>query len=277
MRSRFALGLVASVFAVDCAIPQARAFTPPLPPIPPITTIAESVPDTEVLAEREISFGKSANVVLPVAPTEAPAHRYAKMDRFECEAELVRRDVSFTRVEEARGVLAPVRLTAPLNGVSYHSAIRESERKSSPYEIFDCRLVLALHDFSRDLAAFDVREVVHFSAYRPPLKSVKTPHGFIGKRHEGGLAIDIGAFVRQDGTVINVEKEFRGVIGMKPCPTDPKVKLEKKTMSQRLRAFVCEEHDRGRFHVMLTPNFNWAHRNHFHFEVTSAHPSFYLR
>src|SRR5262245_22842956 len=39
------------------------------------------------------------------------ASRYAALDRAACESELARRSISFDRVVEARGVLAPVRLT----------------------------------------------------------------------------------------------------------------------------------------------------------------------
>ncbi|RYZ66314.1 MAG: hypothetical protein EOP08_05175, partial [Proteobacteria bacterium] len=42
-------------------------------------------------------------------------------------------------------------------------------------------------------------------------------------------------------------------------------------------SIFCEARENGVFHVMLSPNFNWAHRNHFHLEV-AAHPRwFYVR
>ena len=196
------------------------------------------------------------------------------MNRFECEAELTRRHASFARVEEARGVLAPVRLTGPLAGVSFHANLGEKDRATSPYEIYDCRLVLALEDFAHVLSREHIREVIHFSAYRPAVANAKRAIGFMGERHEGGLAVDIGALVRDDGTIVSIERDFHGGIGTSTCPN--KV-ANKKSTAFWLRDLVCHEYDQGEFHVMLTPNYNWAHRNHFHFEVTSKAKWFYLR
>src|SRR3990167_7061088 len=53
-----------------------------------------------------------------------------------CVAELPPRGVSFEREEEpARGVLAPVRLTAPLRGVTFRTDQSEDARATSRWEI----------------------------------------------------------------------------------------------------------------------------------------------
>ena len=99
-------------------------------------------------------------------PQSTPAYRYASLDRTACEAELTRRGVPFVSVNDALGVLAPVRLTGPVRGIAFHSGLPESVRATSPIEIFDCRLVLALDDFATILAAHDVVEVIHMSVSR---------------------------------------------------------------------------------------------------------------
>ena len=68
-----------------------------------------------------------------------PAYRYAQLTQAACEAELGARHVDFVR-ETAAEVLAPVRLTAPLRGVTFRSDASEKSRATSPYEIVDCRL-----------------------------------------------------------------------------------------------------------------------------------------
>ena len=98
---------------------------------------------------------------VPPNVTQTPAARYGNLDRTACEAELTARHIPFSSVATARGVLAPVRLSGPLHGVAYHSTLPVRQRASSPYEILDCRLVLALDDFSAILAKHDVVEVVH--------------------------------------------------------------------------------------------------------------------
>jgi hypothetical protein len=160
-----------------------------------------------------------------------------------------------------------VRLSGPLHGVAYHSTLPVRQRASSPYEILDCRLVLALDDFSAILAKHDVVEVVHYSVYRPP--STSFPAAQIGRQHDGALAIDAGWFKRKDGSVLQVERDFHGRIGAGTCGpgTGP---LPVTAEASALRSIVCEAADAHLFNVELTPDYNWQHRNHFHLEVTPA-------
>jgi hypothetical protein len=206
-------------------------------------------------------------------PARVPALHYARLPRAACEEELTRRGVVYRRVEEARGVLEPVRIDGALHGVTYHTGLPPSQRASSPWEIVDCRLALALDDFSAQLASHGIVEVTHFSMYRPP--SARWPAERIASRHPGGLAIDTASFLKSDGTSLIVERDFHGRIGAPTCgagagphPPSPEA-LE-------LRQIVCDAADAKLFNVELTPDFNWAHRNHFHLEVTAGSPWFYI-
>ena len=58
---------------------------------------------------------------------DMPAVQYGALTQDACEAELNTRGISFQR-EEAKGVLAPVRLTGPLHGVDFHTNLREDRR-----------------------------------------------------------------------------------------------------------------------------------------------------
>lgn len=198
----------------------------------------------------------------------APAMHYAALDRATCEAELGRRKIGFDRVGEARGVVAPVRITTPIGGVTFHSMLPASQRKTSVYEIYDCRLVLALDDYAKILARHDIVEAVHYSVYRPP--TPKAVANGPGRRHSGALAIDLGWFKTKDGKTINVEKDFHGRIGQKPCGPKASPTTGLPGEATTLRALVCEAADAQLFNVMLTPDYNWPHRNHFHFEVTAG-------
>jgi hypothetical protein len=205
-------------------------------------------------------------VQTPPNPNATPARRYGTMDRATCLAELGRRKIPYTAVGTARGVLAPVRLNGALHGVTYHTSLPAAQRSTSPYEILDCRLVLALDDFSAILAKYDVVDVIHFSVYRPPSARAWT-EGRIGRQHDGALAIDAGIFVKKDGSQLVVEKDYHGrigagtcVAGSGPAPVTPS--------AITLRSIVCDAAAAHLFNVELTPNYNWAHRNHFHLEVT---------
>jgi hypothetical protein len=201
-------------------------------------------------------------------PEGTPAFRYGVLDAASCEAELARRAISHVPVASARGVLMPLRLTGALRGVAFHGATSPASRATSPYEIMDCRLALALDDFAAILQRHAIVEVVHMSAYRPPPTRGWT-EGAIGKAHVGALALDAGTFVRKDGSTLVVERDFHGRIGASTCngapgpnpPTPDAVEL---------RAVLCEVAEAHLFNVTLTPNYNAPHRNHFHLEVTAG-------
>jgi hypothetical protein len=189
------------------------------------------------------------------------ASRYASLDRASCETELRRRGIAFQRLDEARGVIAPLRLTGPLFGVTFRSNLPPAKARQSPYDIYDCRLVLALEDFARILSRYGIVEVVHMSVYRPV--SPKTPLRGPGRRHSGALAIDAAFFKTRDGRTLTVEKDFQPRrIGARPCPAPAD--------ASELRHIACEAGHARLFNVLLTPDFNWAHRNHFHLEVTAG-------
>jgi len=122
----------------------------------------------------------------------APSYRYANLDAPTCLAELDKRTVSYERVAEARGVLAPVRIPTGVGGVVYRTALPRAKGRVSPWEVFDCRLVLALDDFSQILTAHRIDEVIIFSAWRPPRKG--WPKDKLARRHPGALAIDMFKF-----------------------------------------------------------------------------------
>ncbi|WP_437295468.1 extensin family protein [Sorangium sp. So ce426] len=86
-----------------------------------------------------------------------------------------------------------------------------------------------------------------------------------GTRHPAGLAIDVGALKKRDGTWISVARHFHGRIGDKTCGEGaPQPELPE---ARELRSIVCEAADLGIFTYVLTPNFNAAHADHYHMEI----------
>ncbi|CAN5743641.1 hypothetical protein BH11MYX2_BH11MYX2_16880 [soil metagenome] len=202
----------------------------------------------------------------PDAANDTPAYRYGQMSRQECEAELTKREISFQE-EEAKGVAAPVRITGPMHGVTFRTNQSKAQRDTTPWEITDCPLALALDDFAVQLAARDIVEVRHYSIYRPPGKS--WPDDKIGIQHIGGNAIDAAIFVKSDGTKLDVLDDFYGHIGDKTCG-DGAGPRKKTDASTEIRSILCDAVAAHLFNIVLTPNFNRPHRNHFHLEVTGA-------
>lgn len=204
-----------------------------------------------------------SRLAMPKDVTALPAYHYGQLSRAQCEAELGKRKIQFRR-EAAAGVLAPVRLEGELHGIRFRGDLAEKERATSPYEIVDCRLVLALDDFADLLARHDIVEVRHYSMYRPD-KTLAA--GVMGTRHSGALAFDAGRFIDKDGKELVVDRDFHGAIDAKTCgdgampdPVTPE--------ALALRAILCDAVDAHLFNVVLTPNYNQPHHNHFHLEVT---------
>lgn len=196
----------------------------------------------------------------------APTVRYAMMTQALCEAELTKRKIAFVRNPPVVGVRAPIRLKGPLHGISVHTALPPAQRDKSESEIFDCRLALAVDDYAALLAKHDVVEIIHFSAFRSAKNGGCTPK-YAGKQHCAGLALDIGTYVKRDGTKLDVLRDYGGRIGSGTCepgarPTKPS------PAATELWGFVCEAARQGWFNVILTPNFNQQHQNHMHVEVT---------
>jgi hypothetical protein len=192
--------------------------------------------------------------------------RYAALDGRTCEAELTRRGVPFARGEATEGVAIPVRLRGPVHGVTISTGASEAVRLRSPMEIFDCRLVLALDDFAAMAAPRGITHMLHISAYRPKSSNGCTAK-YPGLQHCGALAVDIAQFKLADGTTWSVQKDFQGQIGAATCGPAARPPAPTRA-SAGLHALVCDAAAQGIFNVILTPNHNAEHFNHFHVEVT---------
>ena len=159
------------------------------------------------------AYGKKGGTAVDKNWKSAPSVHYAGLSKTACHAELRKRAVSFESVAEARGVLAPVRIPNGIDGVLYRTALSRKKGRTSPWEVFDCRLVVALVDFTKIIKKHDIDEVRIFSGWRPPRKS--WPLDKIAKRHPGALAIDIRRFRKkpakegEEPTWLNVEDDWK--------------------------------------------------------------------
>jgi hypothetical protein len=217
---------------------------------------------------------KKPRIVADADLANAPSAKYGALTKDACEAELKRRGIAYAPVAEARGVLAPVRLRGPLHGITYRTEVPEKERPTTPYEIFDCRLVLALDDFGPLLQKHGIEEAIIFSAWRPPAKS--WPADKPATRHPGGLAVDIrrlvkakpaGAGPKDKAPDLVVERDWAPVRDAPPCaPTTPITPDTNE--AKELRAIYCDAAAARLFTTQLGPNYNKPHENHFHLEVT---------
>jgi hypothetical protein len=214
--------------------------------------------------------GKRGHVKFDGAWASYPAAKYAAMTADACTQELDKRGVTYTKVASAEGVLAPVRLPKGAGGVVFRTDAPDHAIASSPFDVFDCRLALALSDYAKLLVAHDVEEVRIFSAWRPTKNLPAGP----ATRHPGGLAVDVARFGKKlepgekQRRWLVVERDFHGRRGAIPCGPGSTPPTPATADAKEIRALVCEAVDKHLFTTVLTPNYDHAHRNHFHLEVT---------
>jgi hypothetical protein len=199
-------------------------------------------------------------------PENSPASSYASLERGTCEDELRGRHIAFARAEDTPGVRAPVRLLGPLHGVSFHSLLPPAARARSHADLIDCRLALSLDDFAASIAARSITEVILLSAYRSRAESGCT-RKYDGEQHCAALAVDVSAFKRRDGTVLQVERDFHGRIGTLTC-RDGTHPVPETPAAKELWDIACSAAG-NTFLVVLTPNWNREHKNHMHLELTT--------
>lgn len=217
-----------------------------------------AAPDSEDPSDASPSRG--AREGAPIPDTPRTAIEIASLSDRACLRALSRTGVSFIRVRQrVPGVALPVMIRGTVRGVSIRGRGTPEEQ-----ELMDCRLALALARFAPTLRAMHVRELRHISLHRPASAATIARHP-VQTRHPAGLAIDVAAVVFDDGRSLDVLHDFHGRRGAAVCGPDARVPDSRD--ARALRAVACEAARRGVFNVVLTPNFNSAHRNHFHLEI----------
>ncbi|MFO0549451.1 MAG: extensin family protein [Polyangiaceae bacterium] len=201
----------------------------------------------------------------------APSAKYAALSKDECFDALRSRKVGFDIEEPSSGVVAPVRIKGALNGVVFRTELDAADRPTTPYEVMDCRLALALFDFAVILGKHGIDEAHIFSAWRPPERD--WPADKPAKRHNGGLAVDVRRFMRagpsaNQGKDLVVLRDWEPARDVPPCAADARANLTGD--AKEIRDIFCEADAERLFTSMLSPNYDGAHANHFHLEVTPA-------
>jgi len=176
-----------------------------------------------------------------------PSRTYGNLEDVACIVELENRGIAYERVG---------------HGVLFRHADTPDWLASARREILDCRLVLALDDLAGVVAARGVTTVLHYGVYRGDLP---LPTRGPALHHVAALAIDVAAFVLEDGTRLDMQRDWRGHVGQPACDDEGFAHASEE--SRELRGIVCEAAEEKLFHQVLTPNHDARHRDHVHLEV----------
>ncbi len=227
------------------------------------TATTATTSTTSTTSDVVISEGEPVYVADPADDASViAADAYGELTDGECYALLTKRGIPFAKVPSARGVETPIRFTGLLHGVDIHGGEPPAERETSPTEIVDCRLALALDDFAEILSDHHIVEAAHWSIYRAPPAGAEGPM----TDHPAGLAMDLGSLIEADGSRTGVLEDWRGEVGAKTCGNGA-YPVPATKRAWRLRAILCATGAAHIFHLVLTPNFNAAHHDHFHLEI----------
>jgi len=143
----------------------------------------------------------------------------------------------------------PVRLYSPIHGIDYRYI---SNAEPSPI-LVSCALALALDELGELLQSKDAVEVAHIGTYNCRVISGTDTLS----QHAFGYAIDLGGFTLSDDTYLTVYDDWEDGV------TEPVT-----FAGQWLKDLTDERHDQGIFNIILTPEYNADHDDHFHVDLT---------
>ncbi|HJL19466.1 MAG TPA: extensin family protein [Sandaracinaceae bacterium LLY-WYZ-13_1] len=181
-----------------------------------------------------------------------------------CHAMLDGLGLDWSEASATRGIADPVRVQPVINGVAFRYVSRDEPTAM----LMDCELALRLHALSQILVPYGIDEVIHIGIYNyrcigggDPDSGTCTP-----SQHAYARAIDLHAF-GLEGSDETYSTETDWVITSRgdDCPIE-----SFGSKDEALKALACAMWSERIFQIVLTPNYNAAHRNHFHVDLTEG-------
>jgi hypothetical protein len=179
----------------------------------------------------------------------------------------------------ARGVVDAVFIKDKINGVLF-----ALEQQSTPAtDPMACEFVLTLYKFADYLKSLNIEHVGTLGSYcyrcccawsmTNYCRGLNDPEPMCGaagySNHSWGRAIDIRWFYTTTGKVYDVNDPATFVQSTTPTCTAAATQTGD---SKFLYDLVCGEAADHIFSTALTPNYNSAHRNHFHLDIGQSGP-----
>ena len=186
-------------------------------------------------------------LALTIVAISSTAHAQPPMG--DCKAQLTERKVSWKPAARP-GIAVAVEITGPLGGI----AITGDEPL-----VIDCSLAVSLDEAGHYLAALGIERAHFVSAYsRRNVAGTNIP-----SKHSYGLAIDIPAFAGAELGTLRIDRDYQSGLGDDVnCVGEPSTKN-----AETLKVLQCQLVRSGLFHLVLSPDYDDAHRDHFHLEV----------
>jgi hypothetical protein len=190
-----------------------------------------------------IGIGLGLAGAVLAAPTPASADST-------CRNELDARGVAW-KAAARKGIADAVEILGPLGGVDYSSWGQAL--------VIDCSLAVSLAEAGRYLVELGIDAVEFSSAYsRRNVRGTKRP-----SKHSYGLAIDVASFSGPELGKLRVDRDYEQGLGDHvDCVGQPLTQG-----GAVLKILQCQLVRSGLFDLVLSPDYDDAHHDHFHLQV----------
>ncbi len=167
-----------------------------------------------------------------------------------CTKELDARGIKWKRASK-KGIADGVQVLGPLNGVNV---------VSEEYDlVIDCSLAVSLYEAMAYVRGLGIEKAAFSSAYSR--RKVRGTNHL--SKHSFGLAIDIHAFTGPDLGTVSLKNDFEQGLGDDiDCLGHPLTQG-----GAALKILQCQLVRSGLFRLVLSPDYDDAHHDHFHLEA----------
>lgn len=171
-----------------------------------------------------------------------------------CTKELDRRKLAYKPASRL-GIANAVELTGPLGGVTWFPA----GWMAGQALVIDCSLAVSLDEAGRYLRDLGIDKATFSSAYsRRTVRGTDRP-----SKHSYGLAIDVSAVSGPELGTLRLDQDYEQGLGDQvDCIGQPLTRG-----GAVLKAMQCQLARSGLFHLVLSPDYDDAHHDHFHLET----------
>ncbi len=206
----------------------------------------------EEIARRVHTFHNFRGDVAHGVFEEDPARVFAIRTSSRCLEELTALGIRHEAFRTTRSPIpTPVRIDGEVSGVTFRKL-----RDSAPF-IVACELAARLPRIARVLREHQIHTVDVMSSWR------LTPRTSF---HTMGLALDLNTFTRDDGSTLDVLRDYPM---RADAPTCEGVDASARPLdaNSALVALACDLSLRAGLQTVITPNYSEGHRNHFHIDI----------
>ncbi len=210
----------------------------------------------------------SGELVFAAAPVRKSV-TIGALDEAACAKALKKHKIPHVRAPGAPKIEQPILLRGPIGGVHFDTGRPYAQRSIAAGDAIDCRLAIALVDLAKVVKKRGVSTVLVKSFHRPT-QAIVDPGAPL--RHRIGFAIDIAGFKTKKGAVWNVQHDFHGKIGQATCGVNAAKPVPDTKVARELWALFCHIGATEAFDSAISPNYNQAHFDHMHFDLTADHP-----